>query len=539
MKNEKLTREQLNRLDKDLLITLLLGMQDQIAQQSIAIEKLTEQIALMNAGTFGKKSEKLQIDENQLNFFSEILNEAESLIDGQLSIEPSMDEVLVPAHKRRKRKGKLDEDLMNFDSKVIEHTLTDEQLAEHFPEGYRRLPDEVYRKLELIPAVFEVHEHHIAVYKGKNGKIIKADHPKEMLNGSIATPSIVSAVIHGKYTNAVPLYRQEQEFARNDVNISRQTMANWVITSAERYISLVYDRIKEELLNSPVIHADETPVMVTNDGREGMHKNYMWVYRSGSMCKANQVVLYDYQKSRNAEAPHEFLSGFDGKLVCDGYQVYHTLENRKDTDFTVAGCWTHARRPFAQVYKSLSEENAAGTVAAEALVQIQNIYHTDNRLLKLPPSDRKKRRKTLVKPLVDTFFEWCRNSIERVPPSSETAKGIKYCINQEKYLRVFLEDPQIPLDNNLAEQAIRPFCVGKKNWKLIDTIHGARASAILYSIVETAKANDLNIYNYFKHLLTEIPKHMEDTDLSFLDSLLPWSKQLPAECRKKKKTKSK
>lgn len=240
-----------------------------------------------------------------------------------------MDEVVVPAHKRRKRKGKLDEDLMDFDTKIIEHTLSEDALAEHFPQGYKRLPDEVYKKLELIPAVFEVHEHHIAVYKGKNGKIVKAEHPKEMLNGSIATPSIVSAVIHGKYTNAVPLYRQEQEFARNDVNISRQTMANWVITSAERYISLVYDRMKEELLKSPVIHADETPVMVTKDGREGMHKNYMWVYRSGSMCKTNQLVLYDYQKSRKADAPQEFLSDFDGKLVCDGYQVYHTLENRE------------------------------------------------------------------------------------------------------------------------------------------------------------------------------------------------------------------
>ena len=132
------------------------------------------------------------------------------------------------------------------------------------------------------------------------------------------------------------------------------------------------------------------------------------------------------------------------------------------------------RRPFAQVYKGLGEEKAAGTAAAEALIQIQNIYHTDNGLLKLPPSERKKRRKTLVKPLVDTFFEWCRKSIDRVPPSSETADGIKYCINQEKYLRVFLDDPQIPLDNNLAEQAIRPFCVGKKNWKLIDTVHGAQ-----------------------------------------------------------------
>ena len=122
----------------------------------------------------------------------------------------------------------------------------------------------------------------------------------------------------------------------------------------------------------------------------------------------------------------------------------------------------------------------------------------------------------------------------KVTPSSETAKGIKYCINQEKYLRVFLDDPQIPLDNNLAEQAIRPFCIGKKNWKLIDTVHGAQASAILYSIVETAKANELNIYQYFKYLLTEIPKHMEDTDLDFLENLLPWSKQLPDICREKK-----
>ena len=180
-----------------------------------------------------------------------------------------------------------------------------------------------------------------------------------------------------------------------------------------------------------------------------------------------------------------------------------------------------------------------GTVAAEALVQIQNIYHTDNQLLKLPPSERKKRRRSLVKPLVDSFFDWCRRSIDRVPPSSETADGINYCINQEKYLRTFLDDPYIPLDNNLAEQAIRPFCVGKKNWKLIDTTHGAEASAILYSIVETAKAKDLNIYQYFKYLLTEIPKHKDNTDLSFIDSMLPWSKQLPAECRKKNKTKSK
>ena len=534
MSTEKLTREKLNHLEKDMLITLLLGMQEQLAQQTASIEKLTEQILLMNARAFGKKSEKNLLNHSQINFFDEIFNEAEGILTNQTVMEPDIDTVIVPAHKRRKRRGKLEEDLEGFPVKLVEHTLSDEELANHFPEGYKRLPDEVYKKLELIPAVFEVHEHHIAVYKGKNGKIVKGRHPKEMLDNSIATASLVSAVINSKYTNSIPLYRQEQEFARNDVNISRQTMANWVIIVSERYISLIYDRIKEEVLKSSVIHADETPVMVTKDGREGMHKNYMWVYRSGTMCKAKQAILYDYQKTRKADAPDEFLKGFTGKLVCDGYQVYHSLENREDVQFEVAGCWTHARRPFAQIVKSLGEEKSAGTVAGEALVQIQNIYHTDNLLQKLPPAERRKRRKTLVKPLVDSFFHWCSESLNRVPPSSETAKGIQYCLNQEKYLRIFLSDPQIPLDNNLAEQAIRPFCVGKKNWKLIDTVHGAQASAILYSIVETAKANELNIYQYFRFLLTEIPKHMDDTSLEFLDAMLPWSKELPEICRKKK-----
>ena len=539
MEKEKFTRQQLNNLDKDMLITLLLSMQEQLMQQTSAIEKLTEQIALMNTRAFAKKSEKLLTDDSQLNFFSEIFNEAESLVSEQTGVEPDADTVIVPAHKRRKRKGKLDEDLSDLPVKVVEHTLPDKELNERFPEGYSRLPDEVYRKLELIPAVFEVHEHHIAVYRGKNGKIVRAEHPKEMLDGSIATPSLVSAIINGKYTNAVPLYRQEQEFGRNDVNISRQTMSNWVITVAERYISLVYDRLKEEIIKSPVVHADETPVTVIRDGREGMHKSYMWVYRSGTMCGAKQAAVYEYQKTRKADAAGEFLKGFEGTLVCDGYQVYHTLECREDTKFEVAGCWTHARRPFAQVVKSLGEKQAAGTVAMEALMQIQTIYHTDNQLQKLPPVERKKRRKLLVKPLVDAFFKWCKEKEGKVAPSSETAKGIQYCLNQEKYLRVFLTDPQIPLDNNLAERAIRPFCVGKKNWKMIDTVHGAQASAMLYSIVETAKANELNIYQYFKHLLTEIPKHMDDKNLDFIDDLLPWSKALPEICRKKKTSESK
>lgn len=305
-----MTREQLNSLDKDNLITLLLSMQDQLVQQTAAIEKLMEQTQLMNTRTFARKSEKNLADGQQLSCFDEIFNEIEDLISVQTAMEPAIETVIVPAHTRRKRKGKQEEDLSDFPVKIVEHTLTEEELKEHFPEGYGRLPDEIYKKLEFIPAVFEVHEHHVAVYKGKNGKIVRADHPKEMLEHSIATPSLVASIINAKYTNAMPLYRQEQEYARNDVNISRQTMANWVITTAERYISLLYEKLKEEIIKSHVIHADETPVVITKDGREGMHKSYMWVYRSGSMCKANQAVLYEYQKTRKADAPGEFLKGF-------------------------------------------------------------------------------------------------------------------------------------------------------------------------------------------------------------------------------------
>lgn len=534
------SKEQLNNLDKDFLITLLLNMQEQISAQTESnlalrahIEKLTQQISIMNTRAFGRKTEKIIADEDQISIFDHGFNEAEAVSSEQLMIEPEMDQVVIPTHTRKKHKGKREEDLSGYETIVIEHTLSEDALKDRFPEGYDKLPDEIYRKLEMIPASFEVHEHHIAVYKGKNGKLAKAEHPKEMLNNSIATPSLVAAVINAKYTNGMPLYRQEQECARKDVNISRQTMANWVITTAERYISLVHDKIREEIKTSHIIHADETPVMVTKDGREGMHKNYMWVYRTGDMCKANPAVLYDYQKTRKADAPRDFLNGFKGKLVCDGYQVYHALENEASTEFEVAGCWAHARRPFAEIVKSLGNDKAIGTVAYGALVQIQNIYHTDNSLKKLPPSKRKAQRKVLVKPLVDHYFEWAKDSLNRVPPSSATAAGIKYSLNQEKYLKTFLTDPELPLDNNLAEQAIRPFCVGKKNWKLIDTVNGAKASAILYSIVETAKANELNIYQYFKYLLTEIPKHMDDTNLHFLNQMLPWSKELPEICHKR------
>ena len=247
--------------------------------------------------------------------------------------------------------------------------------------------------------------------------------------------------------------------------------------------------------------------------------------------RLRQIVLYDYQPSRNASHPRDFLKKFRGVCVTDGYQVYHTLEKERK-DLKIAGCWAHARRRFDETVKALSKDKKKSSLAYLALKQIQAIYREDNKLADKSAEERLKHRQLTVKPLVDAYFAWAKQNQQSVPAKSKTANGLTYSLNQEKYLRTFLEDGEVPMDNNAAEQSIRPFCVGKKNWVMIDTVAGAEASAMIYSIAETAKANNLKPYNYFKYLLEEIPRHMDDHGVDFCEDLLPWSDKLPAECRK-------
>ena len=525
----KFTKEQLNTFDKDILVTMILQQQESLFDMNKKLDLLLEQVRISNQTRFGNSSEKSEL-QNQLVF---CFNEAEAIVAAADDItEPTVEQV-IPEHKRRvKKKGKRSEDLSSFPVRIETHVIPEEMLRELFDGDYRKLPDEVYKKLEFHPATFEVVEHHIEVYCGnKNQKIVKADHPAELLNNSIATPSLVAAVLNAKYVNSIPLYRLEQEFKRNEVNIPRQVMANWVIRSSERYLSLLYDRIHKEIYKSHVLHADETPVRVAKDGRDTMVNSYMWVYRTGERGGVPPAVLYEYQKTRKADHPREFLAGYNGVVVCDGYQVYHKLGKERPEELTVAGCWAHARRRFSNVCKSLGKASK-GTFAELALEQIAQIYHTDNQLAGLSPEERHTKRQLLVKPLAEAFFAWVRANGAKVPKNSETGKGFAYCLNQERYLKVFLDDPAVPLDNNAAEISIRSFCVGKNNWHLIDTVAGAKSSAIVYSLAESAKANNLKPYDYFVHLLEEVPKHMDDANLDFLDDLLPWSDALPQTCRK-------
>ena len=537
------TEEDLNKLDKDMLITLFLGLQEQMANLNQNMELLREQIALMNQRKFGRSSEKNVVDSNAQGYMQDVdgeltvvFNEMDACYNN-VCVEPVEEEVYPALKKRTRRpKGKRETDLSSFPCRVEMHELSDEQLHEIFGDKWKRLPDEVYKRLEYYPASHIVVEHHIAVYAGNdNQTIIKADRPVDLLKNSIVTPSLEAAILNGKYVNAMPLYRIEQEFLRDDIHISRQTMSNWTIRCAENYLNLLYDYLHQKMYDYHVLQADETPVLVNKDGRAAGSKSYMWVYRTGEMYREHPIVLYDYQKTRKQDHPEEFLKQFEGVLVTDGYQVYHSLEEKRE-DLNVAGCWSHARRKFAEVVKTFKSRNTATkTLANTALKQIQAMYRIEESLSSLNPNERKEQRQLSVKPLVEAFFAWLKEHRTDVPEKSATGKAITYCLNQEKYLRYFLIDGEVPMDNNAAERAIRGFCIGKKNWVMIDTIAGAKASAIIYSISETAKANHISTYNYFKYLLTEIPKHMNDKNLDFLEGLLPWSETLPEECKKTKK----
>ena len=340
--------------------------------------------------------------------------------------------------------------------------------------------------------------------------------------------------MNGKYVNAVPLYRLEKEFERYGLAITRQNMANWMIRLSEEYLAVMYDYLHELLYKYHVIQADETPVLVNKDGRSAGSKSWMWVYRSGFMYPERQIILYEYQKTRNASHPRKFLKNYTGICVTDGYQVYHTLEKEKE-NLKIAGCWVHCRRKFDEALTVIPKELRKQSVLYLILKQIQAIYREEGKLTALSSEERLKQRQLVVQPLVDAFFSYLKQNKDKVGKSSKAKEAFTYALNQETYLRVFLEDGDVPMDNNASERAIRGFCIGKKNWEMIDTIHGANGSAIIYSIAETAKANNLKPYEYFEYLLTEIPKHLEDTNRDFLAELLPWAKTLPEHIKKKEK----
>lgn len=531
------TEEELNSIDNLTVARLMISsLQEQLVTMESKMDEILEQMALLKNNRFGRKTEKLDDIDGQLSLFGDF-NEAEAATDESDTQEPEVEEVITVT--RVKKKGKRDEDLAGFPEEPFTHDIPKTELDRMFGEGgWKSLPDETYKRLRVEPAVYTVEVHTVKVYASLDGEcVVRGNRPKDLLRNSILTESLAATIFNAKFSNGLPVERISKEYERNNINISKQVMCNWIIQCSNRYLRRLYDRMRVKLMTSyHVVQADETVCYVTKDGRPANAESRMWVYRSGAKYKEHPIILFDYQKTRKAENLLEFTKDFNGILLSDAYVAYDVLA-RKNPNVISAFCWIHARRFFANALKALdknSKESATETIAYKAIKKIANIYHVDNTLSELDSDTRRTKRQELVKPLVEDYFAWLEMlQASGAMHNGQTLKGINYSLNHKDGLMIFLEDGDVPLDNNATESALRPFCTHRKTWKLIDTISGAQASAVAYSIVETAKANKLNPFRYLEHILRVLADHKDDEDDSFLDSILPWSEELPESCKTK------
>ena len=542
---KKYSEEDLNSMDHAAKNDVIYQMQERLDKLEHSYENLIEQIRLADQQRYGRHTEKLDQIAGQLSFF----NEAEANCD-ETAKEPTMEETIhetLKTPRRKKQKGQREEDLKDFPQEEIRHGVSREELDQSFGAGnWKHMPDEVFWQLRFEPARWIAEKHIVEVYVGTDGthqdEFLRGDHPATLFRGSIATPSLEAAIINAKYVNSNPLDRVSRDFQANGLNLSKQTMSNWTVWTAERYFRPVYDLMKTFQLKAHVNQCDETTLEVIHDGRPAGSKSYMWVHLTGELSPVPKIVVYEYQKTRHSDHPKEYYRDYKGILMTDGLAQYHKLDRELD-EVTNANCLAHARRHFANALKAIGKGNQQAilsSIAYKALVRIGAIYDLENGLKGLTPEERLKERQSSIKPLMEEYFNWIREVLndKTVVPKGETAKGLNYSLNQEKYLKVFLSDGEVPIDDSACERALRNFTVGRKNWVTVNTIRGAQASAIIYSITETARANNLNVYYYIRHLLTALPELLDaegNIEQSRLEPLMPWSTTLPADCYSKRR----
>ncbi|MDR1409258.1 MAG: IS66 family transposase [Oscillospiraceae bacterium] len=450
--------------------------------------------------------------------------------------EPKLEQVI--AHTRKKRNGRRDEFYEGIPTERIVHEL---------PESGRICPEcggalhacghEVLRReLEIIPAQVRTVEHVQTVYSCRNCEttaddkavpMVKSAVPAPVIPGSgVASPSLLSFLLCNKYVLALPLYRQEQELRRLGINISRQTMANWVIYSSEHWLTLIYELLHAELLKNDILHADETTVQVINEkNRKPSQKSYMWLYQTGKYAE-RQVALFEYRQTRESEHPLTFLSDFSGFLHVDAYSGYKKLEER---GVTIVECWAHARRKFDETLKALKKEDKPNSEANTGLEYCNKLFALERKYdeAKLTPDERRERRGIEAAPVAADFFAWAESVTARCLPKSKLAVAVNYALNQRQWLMNFMLDGRLEISNNRAETSIRPFTVGRKNWLFSVSPKGASASSVVYSIVETALANGLVPFMYLNHLFQTLP----NISTSQLGDCLPWNPLVQQICK--------
>lgn len=481
-------------------------LQEIIESQAQEINCLKETIYLLKHRQFGRRSEKYT--EEQLQLFDDLEVPPETEPE-----DSCLDEINVPAHRRKKNRA-LPKDLPK---ETVHYDLDDNEKICACGCNLQKIGEDIYQQLEYIPASVKVKEHIKSKYACPkcDDSVKTAVMPKQPIPKSIATPGLLAHVIISKYVDHLPLYRQEQMFQRLNIGIKRKTLCNWILKCADLLKPMAM-LLKSYILQQPYIRADETTVNVLSN--EQKNSSYMWVMMGGVL--GSEAVFYKHYSGRTKNHANDFLAGYVGYLQTDGYHGYNDFREQKEV--VNLGCWAHARRKFHDVVKASKNKGAAYT----AMSFITKLYRVekDIKTRDLNILQIYQYREQNAQPILNDFKIWLDKTTSRVPPKSALGKAIQYTLNQWPYLIVYIKDGNLDIDNNAIERMIKPFAVGRKNWLFCGNDIGAEASAILYSLVQSCKVNQIDPYQYFRTILTELPNRTTDQSL---DQWLPWKINKP------------
>jgi len=503
------------------------------------------QINVLNKMIFGSKRESTKIEGEitegeQCTLFEE--NDKEGLDN---AVKNEVEEITV-----YKRKGKNQNTRAGIKrsalkgAKIIqkEYKLDGEMAkCDECGKELKIIGKEIVRKdVEVIPPEIRINVYIRYKYKCESCedkaeeyesvKIIETAPPKALLPHSFVSPSLATEIIYEKYYKGVPLYRQEQMWDEKGLVIPRSMMANWCIKLNDYYLKPIYDMMLKEIKNnSEVLHADESVIQCNKEkGRKASSKSYMWVLATGKE-EEKKGVIFKYNSSRSAKVAQEFIKGYTGILVTDGYEVYDSIEN-----VTHAECWTHMRRYFlesvpldSQKQLIKTSEGYKGVEYCDELFKIEREIEELKKVRNVTNEEIVQIRKKKSEPILKNFNDWVNLTSQKIILNDKLKKAITYATNQRKELSEFLNDGRIPLCNSLVERAIRPFAIGRKNWIFADSVAGAETNAVMYSIIESAKQNKLNVQKYIRYLLEELPQEENIADEEVLQKYMPWSKTLP------------
>ena len=505
--------------DVEALKALVLDLQAKQQQQhrkeqqyQKRINHLEEEIRLMLQKRFGASSEKLDI--KQLGLF----NEAEAPESDQEEQRDTAATQVASYQRKRGKRAPLPDFLPRIDE--IHDLSAEEKVCPHDGHALHRIGEEVSEQLDVIPAKIQVIRHVRIKYGCRccEQTVKTAPLPAQPIPKSQASAGLLAYTAVSKYVDALPLYRQVAMWSRVGVELDRTTLSNWMIKVGELLVP-IYNLLQDKLLAGRVIHMDETRVQVLKEpGRRAESQSYMWVRVGGD--PPQRIILFDYEPTRNSEAAKQLLEGFNGALVSDGYEGYNAAV--KTHQLSHAGCWAHVRRRFDEAVKASAKNKKSRSGKAHyALAVIGKLYAIERRIANLSTEEKFETRQAQSKPLLDEFKIWLEESLPTTPPSNLLGKALNYLHNQWPKLITYLDHSGVPIDNNVAENVIRPFVLGRKNWLFSTSQAGAKSSAIIYSIIQTAKANDIEPYAYLRHTLTELPKIASTEDI---EALLPLKK---------------